>query len=1021
MNKLFSFSNLFSSKKLILPWICLCFLCTFAIGQTLPSISTITLADGLGSRDVRSIGQDAQGLIWIGTQQGLHRFDGYQFTYYNKGPTGNHSIPTEDFAKEGLIIRDSLLWYIANGRLFTLDIRTQAVQEMLIRPDESDQTTLTALQIHLGKKGKLWLVAENKEQQFLLYIDEASQMPIIVAREARAYREFTQMTTDTSGNIYWTTIAKGIQQFTPSGRLLQTVRADTFIWYDHPMHFSPLFIDSQNQLFVFPKSRHEIWRYDRDGQRKAVLQKDLDSPVYLALEDHRGHLWFATRQKLLELDTAGGWTDYTELINKSFDFSSIHCLFEDQMQLLWIGTDNGILKLPIKKQAFRDFLRIKQAEWGNTTRGFFENAQAEVFVMCERGEQGLHRIDWQANAAIPQLTREQLPPDNFPLDLANFFQYDPNRKRVWSANSELKYLPESLTSVHTLTSKENILSGFKYNPILLLQDGQLLLGKNLREISIYDPDTDHYQRLLPSDSPLSSDDDTKYFLEDGNTLWIGTSNSGLLQVSKKGQLLKQYTTDTAPAISHNHILCLEQDDEGILWIGTFGGGLNRLDPQQENITIYTQKDNLANNNVVGILAYQKQYLWISTYNGLSCFNKTNETFQNFYQEDGLSHNEFNYASYFKDSQGRYYFGGMNGVTAFYPEDIIGQAPNPPLQLTNWTRFSQKSKQLTSEDLRYFAGEGLVIPPDISYFQINWTLPNYFKPDKNQYYIKLEAQEDNWTYIGNQAFVRYNKLPVGEYVLQIKGADSRGNWSSSQLSIPLQVKPYFYHTWWFFLLCLLFVSLIIASFLYYRWQQLLKVERMRLRISSNLHDEVGSMLSGLAMQAEIMEMKAPPADKPALQSLSEISRQAVSKMRDLVWSIDTRRDKVKDLVERMQEHAEEMLIPKEISCTFDIEHLPMEKRLPIDVRQHLQLIFREAITNIVKHTDANRVRIQLGNAEDGFQMIIQDNGSGAPEKWQRPSSGLGIENMKMRAQQLGGALSVEASPAGTRLEVRVRAL
>ena len=173
-----------------------------------------------------------------------------------------------------------------------------------------------------------------------------------------------------------------------------------------------------------------------------------------------------------------------------------------------------------------------------------------------------------------------------------------------------------------------------------------------------------------------------------------------------------------------------------------------------------------------------------------------------------------------------------------------------------------------------------------------------------------------------------------------------------------------------------------------------------------------MLSGLAMQAEIMEMNAQPADKVGLQYLTDISRQAVSKMRDLVWSIDTRRAKVKDLVERMQEHAEEMLLPKEISFQFQLNNLPEEKLLPIDTRQQLQLIFREAITNIVKHTDSSQVVINLQNNANSFVMSIQDNGTEAIRKWERHSSGLGIENIKMRAKKLGGTISITPSLEGT---------
>ncbi len=997
----------YGKQMLLCIWAVLLSISLFS--QTFPAVDAITIEDGLGFRNVRAIAQDMQGLMWLGTEQGLNRFDGYHFTYYNKGPLGDHPLPAEDFAEQGIIMSDSAIWYIANKRLFCLDILTNKVTPVQVSGPENPEHPLDLLQLHLGKLGKLWAVAENSEYQYLMEVKNRDQV-ISMVQSKRGIRDFTQMGTDTEGNIFWTTINQGIQQFNASGQLLWEAKVDTFIWYENPMHFTPFFIDSQNRIFLFPKSKNEIWTLDLVTGEREVIKEGLDTPVYVTLEDHRGHIWFATKRKLLEWDADQEWTDYSEEINKPFDFTAINCLFEDQMQLLWIGTDNGIIKLPIKKQAFKNFLNIPKVEWGNTTRGFFENNAGEVFVMCERGAEGLHKLDWQAGEAIAELTASRTK--DFPFGFSNFFSFDTKRKGVWSANEQLVFLPEHGQELNHVPVKSGLLAGHSPNPILALDSGQLVLGHSLHHLSLFDPNTQTYQKLIPTNSPLSSDDQVKFLLEDGETIWIGSKMSGVIQMTKAGDILQHYSTTSTPAISHNHILCIEKDQEGMLWIGTFGGGVNRLDPEKQSIDIYTQKDNLANNNVVGILGFDQDYLWISTYNGLSCFHKPTETFQNFYQEDGLSHYEFNYASYFKDSQGRYYFGGMNGVTAFYPQDIIGQAPNPPLQLTHWSQFAQQSKQLEQEDLRFFEKDTLIIKPNVSYFQVNWTLPNYLKPDKNQYYTLLEGLEEDWTYIGNQPSIRYNRLPVGEYTLHIKGADSRGNWSSSQLSIPIHVKPYFYNTMWFFVLCMIAITSIIFLIFQYRWQQLLKMERMRLQISSNLHDEVGSMLSGLAMQAEIMEMNAQAKDKAGLRYLTDISRQAVSKMRDLVWSIDTRRSKVKDLVERMREHAEEMLIPKEISFQFQTSNLPHEKTLQIDTRQQLQLIFREAITNIVKHTDSSQVVIRLQNSGTSFILSVQDNGSEAIRKWERPSSGLGMENMKMRAEKLRGKLTATPSLEGT---------
>jgi hypothetical protein len=165
---------------------------------------------------------------------------------------------------------------------------------------------------------------------------------------------------------------------------------------------------------------------------------------------------------------------------------------------------------------------------------------------------------------------------------------------------------------------------------------------------------------------------------------------------------------------------------------------------------------------------------------------------------------------------------------------------------------------------------------------------------------LEGFEDRWFYQGNTPSIRYNKLPAGDYELKVKASDSRGNESANILSIPIIVNQIFYKRWWFIALVILLLFGLMYAIFRYRLQQALAMERLRTKISSDLHDDVGSMLSGLAMQTELMELNASEADKSKLQKIAGISRNAISQMRDLVWSIDSRRETTNDLIERMQE-------------------------------------------------------------------------------------------------------------------------
>jgi signal transduction histidine kinase len=292
-------------------------------------------------------------------------------------------------------------------------------------------------------------------------------------------------------------------------------------------------------------------------------------------------------------------------------------------------------------------------------------------------------------------------------------------------------------------------------------------------------------------------------------------------------------------------------------------------------------------------------------------------------------------------------------------------------------------------------------PFDQYFTVNWTMPNYFQNSKNQYYTKLEGFEDRWFFQGNTASIRYNKLPAGDYTLRIRGSDSNGNFSDKELELPISVKQIFFKTWWFISLLFLVVFGITYSVFNYRIQQLKAIDNLRTKISSDLHDDVGSLLSGLAMQTEMLELNASEKDKSKLQRITKISREAIDKMRDLVWSIDNRRERVQDLIERMNELADELLLPNDIAYQINNGNLNINKKLPITVKQELFFIYKEAITNILRHSNADRVIVSFKNNSGLGLLKITDNGT---KSRHNSKTGLGMENMKMRAEKINAEIN-----------------
>lgn len=980
--------------------------------QNSSQIDILTTEDGLLFRNVESIAQDKTGRMWFGTSQGLNRYDGHRFKAYTSDLDNPFYVESEDILNSMWADPSGdYLWFMANYTLFRLDLRTDVVTKYGSDFGIKGETRAT----YLDSQGVLWIVTQDEQLSRgaaeLLRLQKIENNTLIQVDTQRIEsNNFVQLAADAKGTIWWGTV-NGVFQYTASGKLMQSQVLDTYMWNDDEIHYTQYFFDRCNNQYYFPRSEGTNGAYlynPIDSSSEKVL--DVPEHVYWATEDQANNIWFAGKTSLWRLTSEGVVEDFTEQLNKKLDFSMIKVLFIDAENILWVGTDNGLLKVRSTNKLFSNLFSSKKQGWGHAMRGLFEGADGSLYGYCESkdaifylnqsGERGTLELKTEnGEAVVLQYT-------------ANFFVPDEAKKNVYTAARSLLKINLETGLVKKIPGFESSLRMYGSNPIFKLKDGRFLFGYSLSRLTLFDPKTGESEKVFKNVEGTEDISDLKYFepSKEENIVWIATEKDGLLKINLEGSIESQFKSTTTPGLSKNYLLIVEEDEEGSLWIGTYGGGLNHLSADEKTVKTYKKTVGLADDNVVGILRDAKQNLWVSTYNGLSYFDTEAETFQNFYVEDGVSHNEFNYASLLKDSQGAFYFGGMNGVNMFSSDKLLNQAAAPNLVFAGISGYNSNQKVSFEIDQSYKKGTHVSISPYDQYFQVEWALPSYFQNKKNTYHTKLEGFEDTWFSQGNTASVRYNKLPAGEYVLKIKGADARGNQTSSVLSIPITVRQFFYKKWWFIAIVLLLNVAIIYAIFKWRLQQLLALERLRTKISSDLHDDVGSLLSGLAMQTELMEMNASQEDKTKLQKIAGISRNAISQMRDLVWSIDNRRSTSNDLIERMHELAEELLLPQDISFHIDSGGIDQRnKNLPPQIKQNLFLIYKEAITNLLKHSDASHMQVSIVNHVRSCQFVIKDNGS---LKEAYTSTGLGLENMQLRAEAIGGTITFETTAGFT---------
>jgi len=994
--------HLFSIDK----WLLLAFIFFYCQvqSQVVPKLNTITTDDGLGSRYVHLVAQDKKGLMWISCEKGLERYDGYEFITFNESKNAQVQCAIGQCNKIiTSFMDDNTLLVLSNEKLFTIDLCDNSVSPFNIQKKYDG----IIRDVYYSKDKSLYIYVDKGDRQLFLRYKKNNFVKISESKSKSQFYNMNQIIEDKFGNIWTSNMDFTLEKYSKDGQLLFQSKLDSFIWDGSQLYFNQIFIDTvENDFYLFPKVKPEIRLYNEETRTYNTIISNLNSPVYNAVIDDRGIIWFATRTQLLKYDKKNKenpFQDYSPLLNEALQFTAIITLFIHEENVLWISTNNGIIKLPLNNQLFDKVLNNDNALWGNEMRGITTTDEDFNLAFCENGETGLYKIDKKTLKPTLYVDEGYLP---VLMDGVKHLCYDKNKDIIWTLGGFLNRI--DLKAKKTEKIHINNYISLKYrSPIALLNDGNLILGYHLSGIAIFNT-TDRKITQLDINKPKTEIIATNFFQEDtdGN-IWIGTYK-GLFVVDKKGKILQELNEITSLGLSNNYCLSILIDYHDRKWIGTFGGGINIIEKTKNGdytVKVLDMTSGLCDDNITALLEDEQKNVWASTYNGVSKINADLNTIQNFYVEDGLTHNEFNYSSSMKDEEGKLWFGGLNGITIIDPNKDLKQQINLPVVLTSFSSYDKR----TNEVNKVFSGlennSKFVISPFTSWFQFNWTLPNYYNPAKNNYYVWLEGIDDDYTFHGNTPFIRYNNLPHGAYVLHVKATDSKGNPSLGEISVQIVVLPFFYQTWWFILLCVLAIGALFYALYKYNLNKKLAMERMRTQIASDLHDEVGSMLSGLAMQSELLQVEPNSPNYSKFENIANLSRNVVGKMRDLVWSIDSRSDTIRDLIDKMHEKMATLFGPKDIAYKLDVKDLPLDKTIPVITRQQLFLIFNESITNVVRHSNASEVTVSIYHTKTSFEMVIKDNGAISSDQSTVKSTGFGIRNIHMRAAKIKATIEI----------------
>jgi hypothetical protein len=553
--------------------------------------------------------------------------------------------------------------------------------------------------------------------------------------------------------------------------------------------------------------------------------------------------------------------------------------------------------------------------------------------------------------------------------------------------------------------------------IITTRNGEVVSGGNLSQLFAYNPSTGKVRFLMAKGIGYEEDGWVKSLLESADgTYWVGLDR-GLRQVDPvQGTILQNYLSYTHPAFLSNEIQALLEDADGTIWAGTFGGGLVHVFPKTKQAVNFLNADNYSGNFISAMFPWKNGRLLVNTLDGAYYFEKDGKKFVRSNPLDNLPDHPQGITFLEKPGNGIPSGNGLDNAI----DNRTGAKPDNPSSLifTNFSYFDESRDTLMSrtEDLQSL--KKITLRPSVSWFRFDYAQLKPDSPQGSHFQTWLEGFEDGWTYQGSLSFIRYNRLPAGNYVLHVRTAHAQGNGESpEELTIAITVRQVFYKTWWAILLYCLGAGAVVYAVVHYRFRQRLALESMRTRIASDLHDEVGSSLSHLNFLVGSFDLEnAPEQTAAGIKKSKEIMQKTASDIRDVVWAIDARRDKTGDLLDRMEDFAFDMFSAKNIACHFHADSINREAVMNPFVRQNIFLIFKEAVNNIAKHSNASEVRISLSQTGGSLELTVTDNGSTAPNS--KHSTGLGLDNMQLRAKRIGGTVESGQGEAGWVVRLRV---
>jgi signal transduction histidine kinase/ligand-binding sensor domain-containing protein/DNA-binding response OmpR family regulator len=827
-------------------------LCSFPQPVTI-KFSHLSTNNGLSQSNVTCILQDRAGFLWFGTQNGLNRWDGYQFTVYRNDPKDSTSL-SNNYIKSLAEDAQGNIWIGTwGGGINRLNQYRYSFSHFGHDPHQPNSLSDNFVNcVRLDQAGHLWVGTESGG---LNRMDPATGNCRIFRQDATRSNSLsdngvTDVLEDKDHQLWVATFRGGIcrlntatEKFT---RYIHDPRNPGSLTYNNARC---LFQDSHGQIWIgtrgggvdcYQPATNSFRHYRNNPTDPATLALDI---VLCLSEDAGGNIWVGTENGGLSIFNPHTQRFRTyvsdDIDNASLSNNSIYSLYRDRHDNMWVGTFSGGINLSNRDASLIPHYRRNTSAYSlsnNNVLIFSENARGQIWIGTDGG--GLDLFD----PATGRFTSFRHQPGNSSTVSSDYIlslQTD-REGNLWAGTvgAGLDVIDVQHRVVHVFKNDPGdttSISGDNINAMTRDLDGDLWVAAYGMGLNLYHPGKKTFSHYTFDNGSLSSDRVNCLLGDSRKRLWIATYDKGLDMLDKKTWTFQHFShNDTRNSLSSNSINCLLEDVQGNIWIGT-SAGLDCLDSHTGKFTSYFIENGLPDNTIMSILQDRKGNIWVSTLKGISRFSPSTHAFKNFSIADGLQGDEFKAHSCIRSSNGSLYFGGSNGFNIFLPDSLHESRFDPPLVMTRFQLFA-KDVPIARDDKDpsplknniTFTRE-ITLPYSSSIISFEFASLNYTMARKKQYAYMLEGFDKGWNESGTRHTATYTNLDPGTYTLKVKGWDSRGAWSDKIYTLQLVIRPPWWQTWWFRIGAILFLCGALYSLyrrrIYRIQKQKIELERL----------------------------------------------------------------------------------------------------------------------------------------------------------------------------------------------------